>query len=95
MSGTVTMRAGSSVTRTTTDPMDTTVETYPAHEAVADEGAIEGTNRLLIEAVPSLDVPTELRAIAVPSCKGVDYLGQMLCRIEALFIFFYQSTDNT
>ena len=50
--------------------MDISTEIF-AHETVADECGIAGTNRLMIEAAPFLDVPNELRAIAVPSLEDV------------------------
>ena len=60
MSGTVTVRQSSVIVR------DRDEGVLPDAGAIAEERGIEGVNRLMIEAAPSLVIPEELRSVIVP-----------------------------
>src|SRR5437588_11420347 len=60
MSGTVTFRQSSVIVR------DRDEGDLPDAGAIAKERGIEGVNRLMIEAAPSLVIPEELRSVIVP-----------------------------
>src|SRR5437588_10716211 len=65
MSGTVTFRQSSVIVR------DRDEGDLPDAGAIAKERGIEGVNRLMIEAAPSLVIPEELRSVIGPEPREV------------------------
>ena len=80
MSGTVTVRQSSVIVR------DRDEGVLPDAGAIAEERGIEGVNRLMIEAVPSLVILEELRSVIVPEPIEVWSMIMALTGRASLFI---------